>query len=188
MSTAERLLTADEFFALPDPKEGGKMELVCGRVVTMSPVCMEHGVVAGNVYAALRAFVRRRKLGATFIETGFRLRRRPDSVRAPDVSFVQQDRLPSDPAARRRYFDGHPDLAIEVISPDDTAEEIAEKTQEYLAAGTVRVWVVNPRNRTVTVHRPGGDAHTYSGDDVLSSDDAAFTEPGFALPLPDIFE
>lgn len=58
---------------------------------------------------------------------------------------------------------------------------------EYLAAGTRRVWLVRPRLRTVTVHRPNGDAHTYQLGDTLTSDDAGFDVAGFALPLSDIF-
>ncbi len=180
-------MTADEFYALGDAPEGGKMELVRGRVVAMSPVGVEHGSVVGNLHIALGLFVRKRKLGSVLIETGFRLRRNPDVVRAPDLSFVVAGRMPAARAERLRYFAGHPDLAIEVLSPDDSADEIAEKTDEYLAAGAERVWIVRPRNRTVTVHRPGGDSHTYSGADILSSADAAFGEAGFALPLPEIF-
>jgi len=180
-------MTADEFFALSEPIEGGKMELVCGRVVTMSPVGVEHGEVVANLCDPLRRFTRERRLGAVLIETGFRLRRNPDLVRAPDLSFVVAGRMPAARADRLRYFDGHPDLAIEVLSPDDRESEIAQKIDDYLAAGAERVWIVRPRNRTVTVHRPGGDSHTYSGNDTLSSSDAAFSEPGFALPLPEIF-
>jgi Uma2 family endonuclease len=187
MSTAERLMTADEFYDLGEPIEGGKMELVDGRSVTMSPVGVEHGEVSVNISAALRAFVRSRALGSVLTETGFRLRRDPDLVRAPDVSFVIATRMPPRGQARLRYFDGQPDLAIEVSSPDDREDEIAEKTGEYLSAGAERVWIVRPRNRTVTVHRPGGDPHTYSADDVLTSADAGFSEDGFSLPLPEIF-
>ncbi len=154
----------------------------------MSPVGMEHGEVVGNLYNALRQFVRPRRLGSIFIETGFRLRRNPDAVRAPDLSFVVAARMPAEPSARLRYFNGHPDLAIEVLSPDDRADEILRKVEDYLAAGTSRVWLVQPRTRTVMVFRPGGDSHTYRGDDILSSDDAGFGQPGFALPLPELFD
>ena len=186
MSTAERLLNADEFYDLPEPPEGGKMELIEGRSVTMSPVGMEHGEIVHNISLGMGPFVRKATLGKVRIETGFRLRRDPDSVRAPDLSFVVAGRVPA--GRRSRYFDGYPDLAVEVLSPDDRASEIAQKLSEYLAAGTARIWIIDPASRTVTVHRAGGDAHTYSDDDVLSSDDAGFNVPGFALPLADIFE
>lgn len=180
-------MTADEFFVLPDPPEGGKMELVCGRVVTMSPVGIEHGEIASSISDALRHFVRPRRLGRVGVEIGFRIRRNPDVVRAPDVSFLSTARRPAAPEARRRYFDGHPDLAVEVVSPDDTAEELAQKTAEYLAAGTPRIWVVQPVTRSVTVYYPGGDSHTFSENDTLSSHHAGFPEEGFALPVSEIF-
>lgn len=186
MTTAEKLLTADEFAALPGPREGGKMELVHGRVVTLAPVGDEHGERAGDVYTPLREFARDHELGIVRFEVGFRLRRDPDLVRAPDVSFTETSALDPD-RDRSRYIEGPPTLAVEVVSPGDRDADLSEKIAEYLAAGSQRVWVVRPRLRTVTVHRPGGDAHTYGMEDTLTSDDAGFSVEGFALPLRDVF-
>src|SRR6185295_17376527 len=85
------------------------------------------------------------------------------------------------------YFVLPPTLAVEVVSPSDRADAIDEKVLAYLAAGSDRVWVVRPRTRTVTVHRPSGDSHTYSGSDTLISADAGFAVEGFALSLPELF-
>jgi Uma2 family endonuclease len=186
VKVSEELLTADEFFVLPSPKEGGKMELVRGKVVTMPPVGEDHGGLAFDVGAPLRAFAREHQLGRVLAETGFLLARNPDLVRAPDVAFIAGDRLAPD-RDRSRYIDAAPTLAVEIVSLWDLDTEVAGKVAEYLAAGTERVWVVRPRPRTVTVHRPGVDAHAYGPGDTLTSDEAGFAVPGFSLALSDLF-
>jgi Uma2 family endonuclease len=187
MSTAERLMTAEEFCALSEPIEGGKMELVDGRVVMAPPANTGHGRRASRIDRALATFVESHGLGTTTGEGGYFLARDPDVVRAPDAAFVSSDRIPAGGIPDEGYFRGAPTLAVEVVSPEDRESDIAQKIDEYLSAGAERVWIVRPRNRTVTVHRPGGDSHTYSSDDVLTSADAGFSEVGFSLPLPEIF-
>ncbi|MBI2765155.1 MAG: Uma2 family endonuclease [Chloroflexi bacterium] len=182
-----KLLTADEFYALPDPPEGGKMELIRGEVVTHMPVGGPHGRIALRVGSRLLAFVDDKRLGDAGVEVGFRLSREPDTVRAPDVHFVRAERL-TDGRMPRAFFPGCPDLAVEVVSPDETDAEINKKLKQYVDAGTPRVWIVRPEQETVTVHRQGGDAHTYASGDALTSDDAGFGEPGFELLVSTIFE
>jgi len=187
MSTSpvsERLMTADEFFELPEPEHGGRMELVAGRVVTEMPVGEIHALVAVRLAALLLAFVTKHRLGRVYVELGHRLSRDPDTVRAPDVSFLARE---PGSGVSVRFVDEPPALAIEIMSPDDTESDVAEKIEEYLDAGSQRVWIVRPKNRTVTVHRPGGDSHTYGRDDVLDSADAGFAVEGFRLPLEDLF-
>ena len=187
VTTSEKLLTAEEFALLPEPLEGGKMELVKGRICMAPPVGEEHGQRALDIGAELRRFSKTHRLGTVLVETGFRLSRDPDTVRAPDVAFVAESRL--DPARdRTRYLEGPPDLAVEVVSPGDRDREVQEKLSAYFAAGTPRVWVVRPDQRTVTVHRPGGDGHTYGIDDTLTSADAGFAVAGFDLALRELFE
>jgi len=185
MTTTERLLTAEEFFALQCPDDA-RHELVEGRVAVTPPPGARHSGTAGEVYAALRAFVQQHGQGRVLMECGFALWRDPDTVRAPDVAFVRGDRLEAGelPAG---YIEGAPDLAVEVVSPNDTATEIQRKVTEYLRAGSQRVWVVWPEERSVTVHRPDGSAHTYGAQEQLSSDDASFAAEGFGLPVADIF-
>jgi Uma2 family endonuclease len=185
MTTAQKLLTAEEFFALPDPPEGGKMELVDGKVVIMSPVGRKHGKLAIRLGAALSSFAETHDLGEVAAETGFRLSVERLLVRAPDVSFVTSAQLTD--ASEDGFIDGPPTLAVEVISPDDRDSEIAAKLADYMAAGTQRVWIVRPQNKSVMVCRPNGDAHIYAAGDILSSDDAGFPVPGFQLPLNELF-
>jgi Uma2 family endonuclease len=188
MSTAERLLTADEFEQLDEPEAGGKLELDEGRLIQHMPVNAEHGMLQLAIGSPLRTFARENDLGSVMVETAFRLfvpGSEGDTVRAPDVAFVP--RTLADDERRAPSLPFAPHLAIEVISPSDRDAEVQRKVRQYLAAGVERVWVVRPEDRTVTVHRPDGDAHTYTGTDALRSDDAGFRLDGFALSLSDIF-
>lgn len=183
---AERLITAGEFALRPNPPEGGKVELVRGRVVTMPPVGPEHGERAGLVVSLMAYFTREHDLGKVRVETGYWLALGPDLLRAPDVSFVSKGRLAGEELYHGCVLQA-PDLAVEVVSPSDRDVDVQEKVDDYLAAGVQRVWVVRPALKTVTVHRPGGDAHTYGGDNELSSDDAGFAVAGFHLALNELF-
>jgi len=168
--------------ALPDDPDGRRMELRDGRVSYMPPPGEEHADVAFNLLQTLSAFVASRGLGKVRNDLGFQIRSGPDRVVAPDVAFIATSQL-TPGRNRSGAVPGAPALAVEVVSPTDRDADIAEKVEEYLAAGSTRVWVVRPRLRTVTVHRPGGDAHTFSAADTLTSDEAAFPAPGFALPV-----
>ncbi len=108
----------------------------------------------------------------------------PDVVHAPDVAWIAADRGRPVPG---EYFRGAPNLAVEIVSPSDRDADVAEKVADWLAAGSQRVWVVRPRQRAVTVHRPNGDAHTYAYTETLDSDDAGFPVSGFELSLAAIF-
>jgi Uma2 family endonuclease len=180
-----RLLTAEEFFALEDDPRGRQMELEDGRVVMVPPAGGRHGRVSRAAFRRMDAFVLLHDLGEMYFETGFVLRKAPDVVRAPDVAFVAK--RPGPEAAPEGYFDGAPSLAVEVVSPSDRDVRVSRKVAEYLDAGSARVWVIRPEIRTVTVHRPGGDAHTYGAGDRLTSSDAGFAAEGFELPLDDLF-
>lgn len=159
------------------------MELVAGDVSTEMSVGEPHAALAAELAALLLGFVKPRHLGRVYVELGHRLFSAPDTVRAPDVSFVARP----GPIVER-YVEVPPTtLAVEITSPDDRESDVALKVEEYLDAGAERVWIVRPRNRTVTVHRPGGDSHTYDTRDKLTSADAAFSVEGFVLPLEQLF-
>ena len=117
----------------------------------MSPAGSEHGWIVTNVTVPLAVFVKQRSLGRVFgAETGFRIGHDPDTVRA-DVAFVTAMRVGVE--LPPGFFPGPPDLAVEVLSPDDRAGEVLAKVQDWLDAGCRAVWVVDPRTRTVTVYR-----------------------------------
>ncbi len=183
----EKVLTVEEFDCLPEPIAGGKMELVDGRVVTMTPATADHGELQGELAAALLSFVRPRALGKVFVETAFLVRRDPDVVRAPDVSFLATANVPGKAQRQRGSLRVAPDLAVEVTSPTDSINEIQRKVEEYLDAGSARVWIVWPELQSITVYRSNRDAHISRTADTLTSDDAGFPEPGFTLPLAALF-
>lgn len=185
--TAERLVTAAEFEQMPEPRDGGKVELVRGRVVVMAPVGPEHGERANRLGGLLDAFASRHRLGRVRVETGYWMGTDPDHILAPDVSFVPESRVAQE-TIRHGAVEQPPDLAVEVTSPGDTDAQVQEKVDDYLAAGVQRVWVVRPGLRTVTVHRPSGDAHTFREGARLTSEDASFSVAGFELELPRLFE
>lgn len=188
MATAQRLMTVAEFQLLTDPATGEQLELVNGVVVMAPPPTAGHGERSFEIGVALRAFVKGNRLGLTSGEGGYRLRRDPDTVRAPDAAWIAFDRLQDQRFPGDTYPDAAPNLAVEVMSTHDREVEIDEKVADYLSAGTDRVWVVRPRQRTVTVYRPNGDAHRFTAADTLTSDDAGFPVPGFELKVGRIFE
>ncbi len=183
MSTQKTLLTADEFFRLYSHKDG-KYELVDGEVVEMAPVNEEHGEVAGNINGAFYVYSRQSKSGRASVETGYQLWTDPDTVRGPDVSFSLA-RRPGGRARSTGFVTGAPDIAVEVVSPSNTAAEIERKVAEYLAAGSQRIWVVYTSTRTVAVHRADGTTINYADDDVITDEELL---PGFTLPLSEIFD
>jgi Uma2 family endonuclease len=180
MEATKTLLTAEDLLRLPD--SGRWYELVKGELVEMTPVGLEHGDLAALVLSRLRYYVEAHQLGLAAMEVGFFIERAPDTVRAPDVCFISAARLPS--GRREGYFEGAPDLAVEVISPGDVAVEVEAKVQDYLSHGTRLVWVVHPRTRTVTTYHPDGSARVLRAGDMLEGEDVV---PGFQLALSELF-
>ena len=183
MRTAiNQLVTADELLMMPD--DGYRYELIAGELKRMSPAGQEHGWIAVNVTAAVHYFVKHNRLGRVYAaETGFTLRKGPDTVLAPDVAFVRQARV-EEIGDARGFFNGPPDLAVEVVSPNDSKREVAEKVATWLSFGTEEVWVVSPKSKAVTVYRSISDPIVYAESDVLSG---GHVLPGFEIPVSEIF-
>jgi Uma2 family endonuclease len=120
--------------------------------------------------------------GVFAAETGFRLRRNPDTVRAPDAAYVSASRL--EQARVAGYPDLAPDLVVEVVSPDDLASEVQAKVDEWLRAGCQIVWVIYPMRRSATIYRQSGEARVLHEDDLLTAEPVL---PGFACRLRDLF-
>lgn len=181
MSETARLVTADELAKFPD--DDFRYELVDGRVVRMSPVGFRHGRTVMALGALLRQHAEEGRSGAVVTEVGFKLASNPDTVRAPDVAFVHQDRIPiPDPPG---FWNGPPDLAVEVLSPEDRPGDVQEKVEEYLARGVPLVLVVDPDDRTIALFRPAMPAVRLSADDIL---DLSPVMSAFRCSVRDIFE
>ncbi|MFN4259273.1 MAG: Uma2 family endonuclease [Gemmataceae bacterium] len=182
MSTVHQLLTADEFWHLPD--DGMRHELIRGEVHTMPPSGGEHGFIGMNLAAPLTQHVKSNQLGVVLgAETGFGIARNPDTVRAPGIAFVRQERIPAT-GIPRSFWPGAPDLVVEVISPRDTLIAVEEKVDDWLTAGARLVWVVNPRCRTVSVYRSPTDVTILTSADEL---DGNHVIPGFRCRVAEIF-
>ena len=132
----------------------------------------------------LQVFVKKKKLGKIYAaETGFVLSTNPDTVRAPDIAFIRQERV-HEVGRSRGFWIGPPDLAVEVISPSDTVGEIEDKVRMWLERGTRLVWVVSPKLCNVTVYRSLTDIETLTEKDTLNGGDVV---PGFQFPISEIF-
>lgn len=181
-TTPAQFMTAEELFQLPD--DDYKYELVEGELIRMPPTGAEHGDIAVNAGALLRNYVKAHDLGrVSAAETGFILKRNPDTVRAPDAAFIAKARIPPE-GIPRTYWPFAPDLAVEVVSPHDRFDEVQEKVAEYFTAGTRLVWVVLPKTRTVLVYRSFHDVRSLGVDDELSGEDVI---PGFTCQVAELF-
>jgi Uma2 family endonuclease len=182
MPARTRLVTAEEFARLPDDDQ--HYELVEGRVVRMSPPGIRHGALATRIASLLHQHVDAHHLGAVLTPAGFWLASDPDTVREPDVAFLNAERVAST-GIPDGFWPGPPDLAVEIRSPGDRLAEIGAKVSDYLARGVRLVWVVDPKEKTVAVHRSKSEAVILGMDDEI---DAAEVVPGFTCAVRRFFE
>ena len=183
MRTEVQPRTAEELFRMPS--DDYRYELVKGELRKITPAGSRHGSIISRLLAALVQHVEAHALGEVFgADTGFKIADSPDTVRAPDIAFVRQERI-SAGELTEKFWPGAPDLAVEVISPSDTLYELDEKIEEYMASGVTLVWVVNPKKRTVTAYRPGASPEVLSENDQL---DGRPLLPAFQYPVVKLFE
>ena len=180
-ATAQQLITAEEFARMPPPADGSEQELVRGVIITMPPPKGSHGVCCANVVAHLAIFVKTNQLGNVLCnDSGFITERNPDTVRGADVAFWSRASLPKVP---NEYIPIPPDLAVEVVSPDDHFTRVQRKVTHYLTHGVKLLWVLDPEDRSLTVYRPDhplrilGEQDTVTGEEVL---------PGFSCRVLDL--
>ncbi|HEX8160795.1 MAG TPA: Uma2 family endonuclease [Pyrinomonadaceae bacterium] len=180
--TTTRLMTADELLTLPSGRF--RYELIKGELITMSPAGQEHGAITINLTVLLAQHVKANNLGIIFAaETGFKLESDPDTVRAPDVSFIRRERVERE-GISKGYGAGAPDLAVEVLSPDDSPRKVEKKTADWLAGGALEVWNVNPKKRTAAVHRPAAGSTVLGESDELGGGELL---PGFRCRVSEVF-
>jgi Uma2 family endonuclease len=182
-ATAERLMTADDLERLPD--DGSALyELDHGRLIRLNLSWARHALTSTNTTFEMWRFVKEHDLGLCFpANTGFQLTTDPDTVRAPKTSFVSAKRIPKDGIPRRGYWQGAPDLAVEVPSPTNHPGEMWRRIGDLLNAGTRLIWVIDPERRTALIIHPGGETRLVGEDATLDGEDVI---PGFLLPLRDV--
>ena len=176
------LVTANDLLTLEI--SGKSTELVRGRLIVREPPSTYHGRVQGVLHVLVGSHVRAHALGAVLgQDTGFKIASDPDTVRAPDLAFVDRARVAQ--IARRGYAALAPDLVAEILSPDDRPGEVLTKVGDWLAAGVRLVWVIDPDRRVATVYRADGSVITVASDADIDGDAVL---PGFSFRLSELFE
>jgi len=179
MATPRTVLTDAQLMELP--KDGRKYELVDGEVQVV-PAGRRHGRVTVKLVSRLDPYVDDKRLGMVFdSSTGFRMP--SGNVRAPDLSFVATTPVPAGDIPPG-FGESVPDLAVEVLSPDDDGRKVLDKVGEYLAAGARLVWVIDPERRCAVAYRSVSQTRQIGEDDFLDGEDVV---PGFRLRLGDLF-
>jgi Uma2 family endonuclease len=182
LSTEKKVWTDEEFMALS--RDGHRYELVNGEVLDMGNSGMEHGGIGSLLGGLLAIYVKQHKLGIVCdSSTAFTLK--TGNKRSPDVSFVAKDRLKGLKRPPRGFFQGSPDLAVEILSPSNTVEEIHDKIVEYFDNDTRLVWVIHPDEKYVLIyHSPEPDRFLRAGDHL----DGEEIVPGFSMAVSELFE
>jgi Uma2 family endonuclease len=178
--TPVALQTAEDLLRFREP--GKTAELVRGVLVVREPPGTHHGRCSNRLAHRLTQFVERRDMGEVFAQdTGFKIGRDPDTVRAPDVAFVGRDRLSQIPAAG--YAELAPEWVAEIRSPGDRPGEVLERVGQWLDAGVRLVWLLDPLRRDARIYRADGTVTLVGPDEELDGEDVF---PGFRVPLGEI--
>jgi len=175
-------ITPEQLLAMPDSKG---LEIVAGKLVE-NKVGATSCQLAMDIVEILVTYLRTNRIGRIFgPDTSFRcFPHDVTMVRKPDVAFLSYARWPAS-----RIFDSYievpPELAIEVLSPNDVIKEVNDKVGDYLQAGVALVWVVNEFRRYVEVHSSNAPPRIVSGNDELTCEEIL---PGFRCRVSEIFE
>lgn len=177
--TIVETMTADEFESSPLAETH---ELIRGELYPIMPAGTLHGIVASRLSAYLTIYVIENGLGeVTAAETGFKLKN--NSTVGADVAFIGKENLARF-GVPDSFFPTAPDLAVEVISPSNTSEEISTKVEDYLSSGSRLVWIVYPKRKVVVVYRANNMVSFLHEPEELDGEDVI---PNFRLPLDKIF-
>ena len=181
MAGTKTPITAEQFSQMSFPD--ARTELVDGEVIRVVPPGFDHADISASLIYELRHFVKEHGLGSVVSKLGFILKRNPDLVRAPDVAFIGNEGLKAH-GRTRKFWPGPPDLAVEVLSPEDRASEVLRKVGDYLEAGARLVWVVDPENQRLSTYRSLHEVRSYGISEEISGQDVL---PGFSLKVSEIF-
>jgi Uma2 family endonuclease len=188
-----RLYTTEELLAMPD--DGVERWLIRGQLREKTTLLSEKPMTVRNRFHS-RIMARISQLLMNWLdkqsepqgqvlcgEAGCRLRRNPDTAVGIDVAYVAAD-VVKQQGEDTTIIDGVPVLAVEILSPSDTVEEIKEKIDDYLAAGVALVWIVDPHDQTVTVYRKGARPELVNVDQELKAEPSL---PGFCVKAAEVF-
>lgn len=163
-----------------------RYELVQGELRQMSLLRFWHSVLNGSIIGTIGLYLQTHPIGLVVPwDAGFTLQTDPLTVRSPDVAFVAAERLPPDNPDAPAFPHLAPDLAVEVISPSETATSIAERVSDYVQAGTRLLWLVYPERQEVQEFYQGQFFHIYRLGDTLDGRDVL---PNFGYPLDELFQ
>jgi Uma2 family endonuclease len=172
-------MTVEEFSRLPG--EGARHEINAGELITLPPPKSMHSLTLLAVLECLQAYLRKHPIGRAIPEAGYVLSREPLTIRQPEVSVLSKERIQA--TGEDSYFEGAPELAVEVVSPSDSAEDLEIKVGQYLSAGAQQVWVLYPKTRDLHVYS-AKHAVVLKSDDVLKGGEFL---PGFAVKVSELF-
>lgn len=183
LKTEKKVWTDEEFMALP--QDGHRYEIVNGELVDMGNSGALHGYICSLLLAALASYVLPKKLGV-ILDSSTAFKMKNGNRRSPDISFFAKERLQGMTELPSGFLDGAPDLAVEVLSPGNTVEEMHDKLVEYFENGTRLAWIIHPSEHYVLVYRSAQEP-----DRLLKSVDSLDGEeviPEFTLPVADLFQ
>lgn len=166
MTTATRP-TLDEFLAMPETEPAS--EFHCGRVIQKPMPTWNHAVLTSRIIFLIGGYLER--VAEASIADNARFANRPeDRAYLPDVSVIRLEHRPGPEQRRRGALEMLPDLAIEVLSPDDRPGRVADKLAFYLRAGMPLVWIIDPDDRTLAEYRPGQPSIVHVAPEVIGAE------------------
>ena len=180
---ATKTWTDEAFMALPD--DGHHYEIINGELIDMGNSGALHGYVCSLALAVLAGYILPKKLGV-ILDSSTAFKMKNGNKRSPDIAFFAKERLQGMAVLPSGYLEGAPDLAVEVLSPGNTVEEIEDKLTEYFENGSRLVWVIHPTQHYVLVYRSAQEP-----DRLLKEKDSLDGEeviPGFSLAIADLFQ
>ncbi len=179
----DRLFSGDDLLALS--ADGERYELIEGQLIKMAPAGGEHGIIAGTLGVRLGYHILSNDLGVVLAaETGYYTRGDQFTVRAPDFSFIRKEKLAGE-TALKKYLHIVPDIAAEVVSPNDSAAEVEQKIHEWLDFGVAQVWILYPDTKRIYIYTADDPRpHVYGIGDVIVLETIL---PGLQLPVAEVF-
>ena len=183
-STVRATMSAGEFWELPE-KSGVRFELISGEVVEVPGSTWLHAAIVARIFTIIHAYAREHNLGAVFPDgLTYLLLTDPDTMRIPDISFVPRERLPEG-GPTTSYMAVPPGLAVEVVSPSNSALELRRRIQDYLEAGVSLVWVVWPEEQSISVYQGTMTPLELTASDTLNG---GHVLPGFSVKVAELFD